>query len=58
PQVSYPEECGYCNGCVEECPTGAIRLRIPLPMMRQPGPPPPIPRGRPRAPRPWAAPRR
>lgn len=34
PQVTYPEECVYCNGCVEECPVkGAVRLRIPLPMM-------------------------
>jgi adenylylsulfate reductase, subunit B len=34
PQVTYPDECVYCNGCVEECPVdGAIRLRIPLPMM-------------------------
>ncbi len=33
PQVAYPHECAYCNGCVEECPVEAIRLRIPLPMM-------------------------
>ena len=34
PQVTYPNECVYCNACVEECPVeGAIRLRLPLPMM-------------------------
>ena len=34
PQVTYPQECVYRNGCVEEYPAeGTIRLRIPLPMM-------------------------
>jgi NAD-dependent dihydropyrimidine dehydrogenase PreA subunit len=34
PQVTYPNECVYCNACVEECPVeGAIILRLPMPMM-------------------------
>jgi NAD-dependent dihydropyrimidine dehydrogenase PreA subunit len=34
PQVTYPNECVYCNSCIEECPVeGAISLRLPLPMM-------------------------
>jgi adenylylsulfate reductase, subunit B len=33
PLVSYPEVCFHCNCCVQECPTEAIRLRIPLPQM-------------------------
>jgi NAD-dependent dihydropyrimidine dehydrogenase PreA subunit len=34
PQITYPDECVYCNACVEECPVeGAIRLRLPMPMM-------------------------
>ncbi len=30
PPVTYPEFCFHCNCCVEECPSGAISLRIPL----------------------------
>ena len=30
PVVTYPEFCFHCNCCVEECPSGAITLRIPL----------------------------
>ena len=34
PVVTYPEECWYCNKCVDTCPVPeAIKLRIPLPMM-------------------------
>jgi adenylylsulfate reductase subunit B len=33
PTVAYPEECTHCNSCVEECPEGAVSLRIPFPMM-------------------------
>jgi adenylylsulfate reductase, subunit B len=33
PLVSYPEVCFHCNCCVQECPSEAIRLRIPLPQM-------------------------
>ena len=33
PEVTYPEECWHCNGCVLDCPEGAIRLRVPLPAM-------------------------
>jgi NAD-dependent dihydropyrimidine dehydrogenase PreA subunit len=33
PIVLYPEECWRSGDCVEECPTGAIKLRFPL-MMR------------------------
>jgi adenylylsulfate reductase, subunit B len=32
PVVTYPEACWYCNCCVNECPEGAVRLRIPLNM--------------------------
>ena len=32
PLVSYPDECWHENACVEDCPKGAIRLRIPLTM--------------------------
>jgi len=31
PVVSYPDFCFHCNCCVEECPEGAISLRISLP---------------------------
>lgn len=30
PQVKYPEECWHCESCVLDCPSGAIRLRLPL----------------------------
>ena len=30
PVVTYPEECWHCNCCVLDCPSEAIRLRIPL----------------------------
>ncbi len=33
PVVSYPGFCFHCNCCVEECPSQAISLRIPLPEM-------------------------
>lgn len=33
PVVTYPEECSHFNCCVDECPEGAIKLRIPLPLM-------------------------
>lgn len=33
PVVTYPEECWHCNACVMDCPTEAIKLRVPLPMM-------------------------
>ena len=33
PTIAYPKECIHFSGCVYECPTGAITLRIPLPMM-------------------------
>lgn len=33
PQVTYPEVCFHCNCCVQECPSEALRLRIPLPQM-------------------------
>lgn len=33
PVVTYPEECWHCSACVLECPTAAVKLRIPLPMM-------------------------
>jgi len=33
PVISYPEECWHCAACVIDCPTQAVRLRIPLPMM-------------------------
>lgn len=32
PVVSHPELCWYCSCCVEACPEGAVRLRIPLNM--------------------------
>ncbi|MCF8106752.1 MAG: ferredoxin family protein [Desulfohalobiaceae bacterium] len=32
PTVTYPEECIHFAGCVYNCPSEAIRLRIPLPM--------------------------
>ena len=32
PVITYPEACWYCNCCVNACPEGAIRLRIPLNM--------------------------
>lgn len=31
PVVRYGDFCFHCNCCVEECPTQAITLRIPLP---------------------------
>ncbi|MFC2005331.1 ferredoxin family protein [Chloroflexota bacterium] len=33
PVVTYPEECWHCSACVLDCPSQAIRLRIPLPAM-------------------------
>lgn len=33
PRVTYPDVCFHCNCCVQECPSEAIRLRIPLPEM-------------------------
>ena len=33
PVVSYPQECYHCAACVIDCPTEAIKLRIPLPAM-------------------------
>ncbi len=33
PIILYPEECWRSGDCVEECPTGALKLRYPL-MMR------------------------
>lgn len=30
PIIMYPEECYYDGCCVEECPSGAIKLRHPL----------------------------
>jgi adenylylsulfate reductase subunit B len=32
PIVSYPDECWHENACVQDCPMGAIKLRIPLQM--------------------------
>lgn len=32
PVVTYPDVCFHCNCCVKECPSQAIRLRIPLPL--------------------------
>ena len=32
PVVVYPRECWYCGACVMDCPTSAIKLRIPLSM--------------------------
>ena len=29
-QVTYPNERWHCNACVLDCPSKAIRLRIPL----------------------------
>ncbi len=28
--VTYPEECWHCYACIEECPAGAIALRLPM----------------------------
>ena len=33
PVVSYPRECYHCAACVIDCPSDAIKLRIPLPAM-------------------------
>jgi adenylylsulfate reductase subunit B len=33
PTVTYPDQCFHENACVADCPTEAIRLRIPLTMM-------------------------
>ena len=33
PVAMYPEECWHCNACVLDCPSGAVKLRIPLPAM-------------------------
>ncbi|MBE3586336.1 MAG: ferredoxin family protein [Thermoanaerobacter sp.] len=33
PEVKFGEECWHCNACVLDCPSEAIRLRIPLPAM-------------------------
>lgn len=33
PVVTYPKECSHFAGCVHNCPTQAITLRIPLPML-------------------------
>ena len=30
PKVTYPEACFHCYLCVEGCPSGAIKIRIPL----------------------------
>lgn len=33
PTIAYPEECSHFSCCVQICPVGAIKLRIPLPLM-------------------------
>ncbi len=38
PLVAYPQECWYCGGCVVDCPTDAIHLRLPLPLHIVPSP--------------------
>ena len=30
PQGAYPEECWHCNACVADCPSQAVKLRLPL----------------------------
>ena len=32
PEVTYPEECYHCAGCVIDCPKEAVSLYIPLPL--------------------------
>lgn len=33
PEVRFGEECWHCILCELECPTQAIKVRLPLPMM-------------------------
>lgn len=33
PVVAYPKECWHENACADICPTGALKLRLPLNMM-------------------------
>lgn len=33
PVVAYPDQCWHESACANDCPKGAIRLRVPLPMM-------------------------
>ncbi len=32
PVVNFPDECWHCNGCVEDCPAGAVSIRVPMPL--------------------------
>jgi len=29
PMLAYPEKCWHCCACIKECPSDAIRLRLP-----------------------------
>ncbi len=33
PRTPFAEECWHCSCCVVDCPTNAIRLRVPVPFM-------------------------
>ena len=30
PRVAFPDECWHCNVCAQDCPAGAITLRVPV----------------------------
>lgn len=30
PVVLYPDECWFCASCAGECPTGALKMRLPI----------------------------
>jgi adenylylsulfate reductase subunit B len=30
PRVAYPRECWHCGACMMDCPTGAIKLDLPI----------------------------
>ena len=30
PVVRFPDECWHCNVCAQDCPAGAITLRVPV----------------------------
>jgi len=32
PVVAYPDECWHCGACLMDCPSGAIKIILPLPL--------------------------
>ncbi len=30
PIAAYPEECWHCGACMMDCPTGAVKVKLPI----------------------------